>query len=257
MPQSVDSRWLFELESHRFDALGHRIDTAGLPRWSNPDTPNVRDGNHASVREGEGLIPDQLVQVFDAQARDGAPRCVDIYGAPDARDALCTEMGLIRTRTAGLTLVAFRRSHATQPLPAAATDDRPAPPVTALHAREWIDAVTQVRRRDLVPYERDRVMGEAAIPSANFYAIRIGDSTAACIARYDWETASQIASIYVDPAFRKTGFATACINRAIHDSPHDVSFGLIAEDNAGMLRVAARAGAASAATDIRRRYIEP
>ncbi len=255
MPQSVDSRWLFELESNHFDTLGQRMDVAGLRRWSNPSSPQLRDGNHAAVGPDDGLIPDQLIQLFDAQDQDGTPRCVDVYGPSDDRDALCLQLGLQRSRSSALELVIFRRSRAKAPIPATDPQDRPAPPLVVVDPRQWVDTVTQVVGGPLPSWRREAVMAEAAIAQATFYGIVIGETAVACLARFDWKDASQITSVAVDGAFRKTGFAGAALSRAIHDAPHDRVFGLIAADNKAMLRVSMRAGAEPVSRDVRRRYI--
>lgn len=256
MAPTVNSRWFFDLESRLFDELGQRLDVGGVRRWSNPDAPDLREGNHAALEEGEGLIPDQLVQVFDAQQQDGAvERCVDLYGPPDSRDALCLQMGLHRSRDAAIHVVAFE-PEVVRPA-AHASDNRPAPPVVALDPREWVDAVTEVRGGDIAAWQRTALMAEAALPMASFFSIRIGEAFVACLARYDFGDAAQIASIAVDSAFRKTGFATAILKHALREANHDRLFGVIAENNRGMLRVASRAGAEIAMQDARRRYVGP
>lgn len=252
----VDARWLFEFESRLFDALGQRLDVAGLCRWSNPDTPRLRDANHAAVRADDGLIPDQLVQVFDAQQRDGARRrCVDVYGARDERDALCLEMGLAQQPAAPAMVLLFDRQHTPPVPPPKPGDKRTAPPLVRVDPRDWVDAVTRVHGGSLAPWQREHAMAEATIPEACFYAIRIGDACVTAVARYDWAGASQIASMYTDPAFRKTGFGRAALATALHGAPNDIVFGIVDGDNRPMLTVARRASVEVGLTDARRRYV--
>lgn len=251
----LDAHWLFEFDTHLFDAFGQRMDTAGLPRWSNPDAGRLRDGNHAAVRAGDGLIPDQLVQVFDAQRRDGANRrCVDVYGPQDERDALCTELGLYRQPEAGAQLLMFQRE-GTAPHPASSTDARPAPPVTEIERREWVDTIATLRGDAFAAWARDHAMIEAAVEEAHFYAIRIGDNPVTCIARFDWPDRSQIASLYTDPDFRKTGFGRAALNHAIHAAPSRRVYGVVDGDNLPMLKLARRSSVDVVLTDARRRYV--
>lgn len=218
--------------------------------------PTLREGNHASVPPGAGLIPSQLVQVFDAQKQDGAQqKCIDIYGGLDDRDEIVLQMGLDRQNDAPIHVFHFNRDRTPAPLPNVASIERAAPPVLAIEPRHWVDAVEQVRSGKQPGWERDAVMAEAALEVASFYGIRLGDNAVAAIARYDFGGASQITSLYTDKAFRKTGFGQACLARAIHASPHRVIFGLIAGNNSAMLRIAERAGGDLVLKDPRRRYV--
>lgn len=256
MSNSVDPAWLFGLDTALFNGFGQRMDVGGVPRWSNPDFPTLRDGNHAAVPADAGLIPDQLVQIFDAQEQDGATqKCVDIYGGTDSRDEVVLQMGLQRQNEAPIHVFHFNRDRTPAPLPNVATMERAAPPVWEIQPREWVDAVSQVHGGSLKGWERDVVMAEAALEIASFYAIRIGDNAVAAIARYDFGGASQVSSLYTDTAFRKTGFGQACLARAIHASPHRVIFGLIAGNNSAMLRIAERSGGDLVLKDPRRRYV--
>ena len=92
--QSFDARWFFEQELALAGVFGQRFDVAGIARVSAPDVPAMAAGNRALVGPGDGLIPDVLVQVFDAQRRDGAVPRVEVYGERDQRDALCAELGM-------------------------------------------------------------------------------------------------------------------------------------------------------------------
>lgn len=253
---AFDAHWLFEFDSHLFDAFGQRMDVADLPRWSNPDMPRLRDGNHAVVPADAGLIPDQLVQVFDAQRRDGATRrCVDVYGAEDERDALCMELGLHRQRGASATILMFDREGTPEPLPPASERDRTAPPVVELDRREWVDTVSVLYGDGMAGWVGDRAMAEATIPEASFFAIRIGDNPVACAARYDWPGRSQIASLYTDIDFRKTGFGRAALEKALHHAPRRRVFGVVDGDNLPMLKMARRASVDVVLADARRRYV--
>ena len=248
--------WLFDFDQRLFSEFGQRMDVAGLARWSNPDFPMLRDGNHAAVGPDDGLIPDQLVQIFDVQQQDGIGRkCIDIYGPPDDRDRLALEMGLTRQNEAPIHVVLFHRDRTPAPLPAVSTLERAAPPVWELERRDWLDAIKQVHTSELRPWERDIVMAEAAMECASFYGIRIGETVVAAIARYDFPGASQVASLYTDTAFRQTGFGVACLARAIHATPTRAAYGLIAGNNRAMLAVAGRAGGDLVLKDPRRRYV--
>lgn len=256
MSAAIDPTWLFQFDQSLFDDFGHRMDVAGLARWSNPDSPTLRDGNHAAVGPDDGLIPDQLIQVFDAQSQDGAGRkCVDIYGGPDDRDRVALEMGLVRQNEAPIHVFFFHRERTPAPLPAVSTIERAAPPVWELEPAAWVDAVGQVQGVKLDSWRREFVMAEAAMGAATFYGIRIGDSVVAAIARYDCPNGSQVSSLYTDAAFRKTGFGQACLQRAIHGSPNRTICGLIAGNNSAMLAVARRAGGELVLKDPRRRYV--
>ncbi len=231
------------------------MDAGDLPRWSNPNVPASRDSNHAAVPPDAGLIPGQLVQVFDAQKQDGIlTRCVDIYGRQDDRDALVLNMGLERQNDAPIHVFLFNRDLTPAPLPIGATIERAAPPVREIEPREWVDSVEQVRG-ELTGWRRDEVMAEASLEIASFYGIRIGDNTVAAIARYDYGGASQVTSLYTDKAFRKTGFGQACLRRAIYASPLRLICGMIAGNNNGMLRMAQRTGGDLVLKDPRRRYV--
>ena len=256
MSAALAPSWLFEFDQHLFSQFGQRMDVAGLARWSNPDFPTLRDGNHAAIGPDDGLIPDQLVQVFDAQKQDGAGRkCVDVYGGPDDRDRVAVEMGLVRQNDAPIHVLLFHRERTPAPLPAVSTIERAAPPVWELEPREWVDAIEQVHSNALRSWERDMVMAEAAMDCATFYGIRIGETVVAAIARYDLPGASQVASLYTDTAFRKTGFGQACLARAIHGAPTRGVYGLIAGNNKAMLALAARTGGDLVLKDPRRRYV--
>lgn len=256
MSTALDPSWLYESDQRLFGEFGHRMDAAGLARWSNPDVPTLRDGNHAAIGPNDGLIPDQLVQIFDAQLQDGAGRkCVDIYGAHDDRDRVALEMGLTRQNEAPIHVFRFHRERTPAPLPAVSTLERAAPPVWEIPRGEWVDAIRQVKGGELDSWRRDFVMAEAAMEAVSFYGIRIGDSVVAAVARYDLPHGSRVASLYTDAAFRKTGFGQACLTRAIHSAPSRETYGLIAGNNAAMLAVARRTGGELVLKDPRRRYV--
>jgi GNAT superfamily N-acetyltransferase len=256
MSATLAPSWLFEFDQRLFDGFGQRMDVAGLRRWSNPEFPTLRDGNHAAVGPDDGLIPDQLVQIFDAQCQDGAGRkCIDIYGLPDDRDRLALEMGMERQNEAPIHVFLFHPERTPAPLPAVTTLERAAPPVWELDRKDWVDTVELVHKRELLSWERDIVMAEAVMECASFYSIRIGETAVAAVARYDFPGASQVASLYTETAFRKTGFGQACLARAIHATPTRAACGLIAGNNEAMLAVAARAGGDLVLKDPRRRYV--
>lgn len=255
MTARIDAAWLSDRDRRLFDCFGHRMDVAGLVRWSNPDIARLRDGNHAAVAPDEALIPDQLLQLFDAQRADGARRrCVDIYGEVGDADNLCEEMGLARETDARLFLVTIDREGAARPRP----DDgagRNSPRVEPIAARDWVASVTAARQGEVAPWEREVLMTEAVIPEARFYGIRIGDTPVTCVARYDWGDGSQITSLFTDPDFRKTGFGRACLSRAVFESPSPIVYGTIASDNVDMLAVNSRLGGEVHVRDVRRRYV--
>ncbi|MCB9506995.1 MAG: hypothetical protein H6698_06395 [Myxococcales bacterium] len=256
MPGSTDADWLLHFEALAFAAFGQRMDVGGLPRWSNPETPGLRDGNHAAVPSASGLIPDQLVQVFDAQRRDGATcACIDVYGEVDDRDELCGSMGLRRESDADLAMVRYSRETTPAPLPVVSHIDRPAPPVIDIPAAEWVDAVADTRGGDLAGPDLDAARAQACMETARFYAIRIATRTVACVARYDWSGASQLAAHYVSPELRKSGFGMAVVQRATFGALNRVVFAVFPIDNAALMRVVRRGGGEVIDPNVRRRYI--
>lgn len=255
MSPTFDHDWMFRTDARLFDAYGRRIDVAGLPRWSQPEYPTLRHGNHAAVRAGEALIPDQLVQVFDAQRRDGAAvRCIDVYGERDERDALCEQFGLRPSEQSELHVVTIDRDAA----PAGVTDDigdRTAPLPIEVPAREWVDVVTSITHGALPDWAMEVTRAQAVVPNVHFYAIRIGDAAIACVARFDWDDVSQIASLYTDTDFRNTGFARVVLMAAIHRAPNRTVIANYHVRNRIAGVIVKRIGARTVLRDPRRRYI--
>lgn len=255
MPDTLDAAWLFDHDAAFYDAWGQRMDVAGLARWSAPELPHLRSANHAAVAPGAVLIPDQLVQVFDRQQREGARRkCVDVYGDIDARDELLVEWGLKRESTGAKLVIAWRREDTALPN-FAQVGDRPVPEVVTIPREQWYDAVTAIRRADIEDWEHDVVRYQASIECAAFYGIRIGDTAEACVARYDLPHASRVDSLFVDPDFRRTGFGRATLARAIREAPVDRIYGTFDAINLAMARVGERLGGAIRLRDVVRRYV--
>ncbi len=255
MPDTLDAAWLFEHDAAYYDAWGHRMDVAGLTRWSAPELSRLRSANHAAAAPGTVLIPDQLIQLFDQQQREGARRkCIDIYGDVDARDALVGEWGLKRESTGKTVVIVWRREETALPN-FAQVGDRPVPQVIELDRRDWYDAVSAVRRADLKDWQRPVLQHQASIESAHFYAIRIGDSVVSTVARYDLPNASRVNSLFVDPDFRRTGFGRAVLARAIREAPVDRIYATFDDLNIAMARVGERIGGAILLRDVVRRYV--
>lgn len=255
MPDTIDAAWLFEHDASFYDAWGQRMDTAGLVRWSAPELPHLRSANHAAVGPDDVVIPDQLVQVFDRQQREGARRkCVDLYGAVDDRDALLDQLGLQRESSGRTVVIAWRREDTALPS-FAQVGDRPVPEVDHLAADAWYDAVTAIRRDSIEDWEHDVIRYQASIDVARFYGIRIADSAVACVARYDLSHGSRVDSLFVDPDFRRTGFGRATLAAAIREAPEDRIYGTFDDKNLAMARVGERLGGAIRLRDVVRRYV--
>jgi len=254
---TFDAQWLYERELLHFDRFGQRFDVDGVPRWANTDAPSLYDGNHAAVGPNVGLIPDTLVQIVDAQRRDGATPCVDIYGTQDDRDQACLGIGLKRLHDQPIVFYACLRGEVTVPPPFARDDNRTAPPVYDVAPGDWSDTVLRLNTGAVRQVDRERVMYEALADDARFYAIFIGDQPVAAITRFDGDGVSRVTSLFVDPDFRKTGFARACAQRAVAESPHDVVYLLGPESNRAVAALARTFGGRVAAADAVRRYIAP
>lgn len=253
---AFDAAWLYAHDATFYDAWGPRMDVAGLARWSAPELARLRDANHAAIAPGEGLIPDQLVQLFDAQKRDGARRkCVDLYGEEDERDALLRQMGLRRESDESATvMIAWEKARAVWPrFPT--RGDRAAPEVQEIRDRDWFDAVSGVRRGALEPWEGDVIRHQATIACARFYGMRIGETYVSCIARYDLPEASRFDSLFVDPDFRRTGFGRSTLAMTLSSAPTDVVYALFDERNVGMATVGEQLGGALVQRDVVRRYV--
>ena len=66
-----------------------------------PALAHLRDANHAAARDGAGLIPDQFVQLFDAQRRDGARRAASTSTGPSTTaTASCASWATTKRTTA-------------------------------------------------------------------------------------------------------------------------------------------------------------
>lgn len=248
-----DALWLYSRDQRLRDDLGQRFDVAGVARWSNPDVPELLDGNVATVGPDDPLIPDQLIQVFDRQSDEGVRRCVELYGPRDGRDALCEKYGLVLDDVSPRVLYVWTsRPAATGPK----DDNRAAPPVELIDRREWVQAVTRLEGPN--PRLRARAMAEAVSSRTAFYGVRIGDSVVAAAARFDdGDGAARLISAFTDPDFRRTGFAGACAARALADAPVSIGYMVAAESNPAVAALARRFGAEVAAVDLARRWVSP
>lgn len=257
MPETpFDAAWLYKQSAAYFDTWARRMDVAELPRWSAPALAHLRDANHAAVRDGAGLIPDQLVQLFDAQRRDGARRkCVDIYGAVDDRDRLVRELGLRREEDDSVTALLAWPNARDARLPRRIDGDRAHPTVEPIRDRDWYEAVQRTRRGALEAWEADVVRHQATIPCATFFGVRLGDHHVSCVARYDAPGATRIDSLFVDPDFRGTGFGKATLAAALRSAPGGVAYALFDERNVAMAAVGAALGGEVVQRDLVRRYV--
>jgi len=250
---TFDAAWLHRRDQRLRDDFGQRFDVAGIARWSNPDAPDLLDGNTAVVGPGEGLIPDQLIQVFDRQADEGVRRCIELYGPKDARDTLCEKYGLVLDAPSPRVLYVWT----SRPAPPPATgDNRATPPVEPINRRDWVRVVTRLEGD--APRLRARAMAEAVSSRTAFYGIRIGESVVAAAARFDdGDGAARLMSAWTDPDFRRTGFAGACARRALAEAPVSRGYMVAPESNTAIAALARRFGAEVAAVDLARRWVSP
>ncbi|MFT4704245.1 MAG: GNAT superfamily N-acetyltransferase [Bradymonadia bacterium] len=251
----VHPGWLFQHDCAFYDAWGQRMDTAELPRWSAPALAKLRAANHAAAGPDSPLIPDQLLQVFDAQHADGARRkCIDLYGDLNDRDRMLGKFGLKREIEHDILVMIWSRSKTR--LPAfPAQGDRPAPPVVEIEREDWYDSVIQTRKDGVRDWEHDVIRHQASIEPARFYGIRIGDVAVACGARYDLNSASRVDSLHVDEDFRGTGFGRAVLARAIREASAERIYGTFDEANFAIAAIGERLGGAVALRDVYRRYV--
>jgi GNAT superfamily N-acetyltransferase len=253
MPR-FDAEWLFEQNLTYLQAFGDRDDLPGLIRWRNADEPLLRDGNHAMVPPQGGLIPGLIDQHVDRARRDGAVPCIDIYGAADERDDLCRSWGLRQEPAEPLDLVAWKTTRTLRKATPASAK-RPAPPAQRIPRREWVDAVVSLRSREGKPWLAAFAMRQALMENATFYGLRVGEPWVAIVARYDFGATTQFAGLYVDPAFRRTGFAPALVLEACATATSEDCFVLAHAGNSGLERLLRSFGLEPSARDVRRRYV--
>lgn len=255
MSETIDARWLFAHDAAYFDTWGQRMDVAGVARWSAPELSRLRSANHAAIGPDGVVIPDQLVQVFDRQRRDGARRrCIDLYGSVDDRDAMLAAYGMRRESDAATVVIVWRREQTHLP-PLSDGVDRPAPIPEPIAPEDWLDVVAQTRGGALADWELAVLRHQASIPCARFYGIRIGDNAVACCARYDLPDASRVDTLHVDQDFRGTGFGRATLARTIREAPVDRIYGTFDDANLAMAAVGQRLGGAIVLRDVVRRFV--
>lgn len=229
-PSSFDARWFFEQELALAGVFGQRFDVAGVARVSAPDAPKMAAGNRALVGPDDGLIPDVLVQVFDAQRRDGVTPRVEVYGARDERDDLCAEMGMVELpgETAAV------RATSTVPPPHVG-DERTAPDVVPVVPEAWVEACEAMHHGQLSPGERARLMCEALHPRTGAWGIRVGAAWVAAVARVELGEVARFSSVYCDADFRRTGFARACVRHALRATTAEIALAVMERDAADVI----------------------
>ena len=228
--QPFDARWFFEQELALAGVFGQRFDVAGIARVSAPDVPAMAAGNRALVGPGDGLIPDVLVQVFDAQRRDGAVPRVEVYGERDERDALCAELGMRELPGESIAV----RSSASVP-PRVEADERTAPEVVAVPPEAWLEACEMMYHGDLPEGERARLMREALDRRTAMYGIRVGEAWVAAVARVDLPAVARFSSVYCDADFRRTGFARACVREGLRQTSRAHALAVMERDAADLI----------------------
>lgn len=247
----LDAQTLFALDQRWYSTYGHRFDVAGVPRWSDPASPDFLDANHAAFGPGVGVVADQISRIADAQALDGTRTCIDVYGPIGLADELCLAWGLKEYDWHDSLWHAPPRPHGA----ASSGDARSAPPVVAMPPEEWTLAIDHTTLMATGGEERARAMALAAARDMAFYGIRVGERWAAAVGRFDDGEFSRLCSLRVDAAFQRTGFARACVERAVLDAGPRTCFFTTPGQATAASAVARQYGAHCLVPNVKRRYL--
>ncbi|MCA9562060.1 MAG: GNAT family N-acetyltransferase [Myxococcales bacterium] len=234
LPDLITPSWIYWAHSLQFLAYGEFIEGEHWKRFRDLRCPIFRDANHVAVQPGALLEMAELAELVAQQRAEGALPCLDLYEEDPEQISVIRALGFEPEESA-FSMMTWRAR------PRLATEGTADAEMVAKD--QWSEVQRKLHDGPMPAWVKHAVSCESAFEHLTPYASYRDCTYAAGLVRYDWETFSQIETVFTHPHFRRRGAATDCLRLALSQSPHPEILLFVSVDNSAAQRLYESLGA--------------